>query len=266
MNKDVKIIINITKRYKDIADIFFYLFKSNWPDCPYDYIISYNDGLEFGNYGKNKYIANENDTLPTSIKKISDAYPARYYICLLGDAFISQRVNTDEFNKIIDLMRKNNIDYCNLYTSKRNEQLFQYIKKDQIYGMSFIAFVASNNFIKNEFKNNISDVDFEEKWLRKACSYSGLKRNEKKYCDKIENTNNILNIVHGIQNGKWFRKSYRKLKKYQIVKENDREKISMKNTFILFFKSLIRNKISPKKRYYLKKLLSKLGMKFASKY
>lgn len=44
-NENIKIIVNIGKKYKEIADIFISLLNSNWNDCPFEIILKYNDGF-----------------------------------------------------------------------------------------------------------------------------------------------------------------------------------------------------------------------------
>ena len=46
-----------------------------------------------------------------------------------------------------------------------NEDSFCPIPLAERYGVSFIAFIASKRFVEKEFSSNVSDIDFEMKYL-----------------------------------------------------------------------------------------------------
>lgn len=261
-NKNVKIIVSVSSCYKDIADLFFYCMKKNWPDCPFDCIVSFNDE-KFNQYSKYSYVGQKKDTIPDNIRNITNKYKADFYICLLGDAFISNAVNTKNVLKLIKYMEINKISYCNLFPLRKKNKLITYIKNTDVYSMSFIAFIASNDFINKEFKNGVTDFEFEEKWLKSA-----LENSNQKYVlkDKIINSSNILNIVHGIQKGVWIRKSYNYMKKNGLLVNSNRNKMSIIQEIIFSIRVKAQIFLPPKFRYVLKKLLSKCGMKFSTTY
>lgn len=63
--------------------------------------------------------------------------------------------------------------------------------------MSFVAFIANRNFIETEFSGQISDLEFGSKYLE----LNG--KNKVYYNDRVIVTNNIFNIITGIDAGEW---------------------------------------------------------------
>lgn len=203
-----------------------------------------------------------NESLPSRIRSIALANPHNYYICLLGDAFVSDSVESSSVEKIFKEIKKEKANYCNLIPKNRNNMKdgIRKIKTKERYAVSFIAFIASYDFVVSEFIN-ISDYDFENKYLLKSIFSND------RYLDGMFILNrNILNICHGISNGKWIRKTHKAIKNkvdfdsaglpIQSLLDSIKEKLSFMSSVVL----------GPRVRYKLKKILIKLGFKFKSNY
>ena len=182
---------------------------------------------------------------------------------MLGDAFISNKVNSNEIDELIEQMKKNNFDYCNLYSKSKSNIMYRKIKRCEIYAVGFISFIASKKFIVNEFNELVSDFDFEEKYLINAnkCIDKNLYWDNMIIC-----TNNALNIVHGLQKGVWIRDSYSQLSKYTIIKKTKRHVMTIKEATIHSLRIKSHKILSPRMRILFKRLLSILGFKFSSKF
>ena len=210
MKEEVSILVNISTSYIDIAEIFDELLLKFWEDCPYQvyYLCDAEPDINL----KGKIIVDELNNNPllrivNAIKNIN----SDYYICLLGDAFISEKVSTYQVAEFVEKMKVNNINYCNLYRNKykSNSTPFSFIKENEQYGFAFVEFIASKFFIENELNKYKTDLDFEN-------YYNDIALTNKKgtyYSDCVRSNENILNVIHGIQNGKWVRKTKRKVDK-----------------------------------------------------
>lgn len=263
-----KVIINLVTHssYKDICENFVQLFDKNWACCTYDFCISVIGEETVFPKKKNIYLG-KNCTLPEAIYRLMNNSEYDYCISFLGDAFISQKINNKEIEKLIKELSDNNIEYCNLiprvpyrfHKEKLNKNL-RYISTNDSYNMSFVAFIANKEFILNEFKDSITDLDFEMKYLNRG---NGCK---KYYKNRVILTNNIFKIVPGICAGKWDRHALKKLKKNNPEIEFSNRKLMsrssmMKNDLILIFQIFA----SQKQRVILKKIISKItGIKFAT--
>lgn len=258
----MKIIVSLNDNYKDIASIFIKQFKRNWPDCPYQLYLSFNNEA-FGNYSIGKVIENkQNKSLTKSIYDIVCTYEDDYYLCLLGDAFIGKKVNNNEVNELITKFKKNNISYCSLMHENFKEKSFTYIKNNEVYAFNFPAFIAKRDYIINEFSELKDDYAFEEKYLKEAfIAENSLYREDMVKLDKP-----IFGIIHGVVNGKWLRDSYKKMKIYKYNELYDRKQMTIHKYVIYKSRLYLHKVISPRLRHNIKNILTKFGISFYSKY
>lgn len=217
MNIAIALVTN--SKYIDVCKLFLTLKTKNWPDCIYNTILTYTgerlekDGIQCATYYNGQGVS-----LPGCIYNTAHQFNLDYCICFLGDAFIYKRVDNKTVNKIIAEIIENEIDYCRLYELCYNTEKIQagnhlirpFSYKDR--GVSFVAFIVSSRFIETEFFNNVSDYDFEMKYLR----YTNLDEAPVEWQQYKMNTvvGNKFHIVPGITQGKWDRDAYRRIKKY----------------------------------------------------
>lgn len=267
MDKKSLIILPTYSNYLDVCFCFLELLEKKWENHPKVILSIIGDNKSIKNYD---FIYNEKGTsLPKAIYNATKKYKADYYFCLLGDAFITENINQQFVERLLSIMTEKKINYCSLLPvksslqPKKNRDIFNYIKYQDRYSHNFIAFIASEKFIQEEFSNNITDFEFELKYLKIANEM--LKGY---FDDRIILNRNYMNINHGISKGKWIRKTYKMLLKQNLDKPLPNRRImSIKETLLLNVGLLI-NWIFPNKiRILLKKFLSKyLFMKFPTKY
>lgn len=265
-----KVIINLVTHsaYKDVCENFLNLFDKNWHDCKFEFCISViGDKIDFR--GK-KVIYNGNKcTLPEAIYNLMNNSDYDYCLSFLGDAFINTKVNNDEINKIIEEIDKCNIEYCNLIpkAAYRHHKIslnrdMRFITTNDNYNMSFVAFIASKKFILQEFKDKISDLDFEKKYLnRENVKYQIYK-------NRTILNKNVLGIVPGISAGKWDRHALNKLQKDNPeIEFTNRPKMSVKEMIENDIIQILQTWISCKQRMVLKKMISRItGKKFVTQF
>lgn len=262
-NPNVVIIVSVNKDYQDAAEIFLELFALNWPDCPYKILLSFS-GPQFINYKDSlNFEFNKHQSLPCNIYSISKMINADYYICLLGDDFILKKIDTNEIQKLILSLYQNGIEYCNLYPQrKKSEDFYRYIHKNEVYGMSFLAFIASFDFIEREFCDNISDFEFEDKYLQ----FAALKGNRsKKWENRVILCTNLFHLEHGIVKGVWIPKTFYLLqKRSKKIQNSKRPKMKIYELIMFKAKGYFNRILNPKYRVIIKKILTKIGLKFSS--
>ncbi len=205
----INIIIPTHSSYKNTVLTFLQLLEKNWQNCPYDIIVSMTGKkTKIEKYtvlynGKNASLI---DCLANATKK----YPSDYYISFLGDAFINKKINAAETERILETLAQNKIDYCSLnyvrnYKKAKNfDSRLRYINPRDRYSHSFVAFVASRDYILNELTNFSSDLDFEKHYL--ACKSSFY------YNNHLIVKQNYFNILPSIEKGKWDRINLCRLK------------------------------------------------------
>lgn len=263
----IAVVLCTHKAYVDICENFIELFLRNWKDCSYDFWILVIGKTEQLNY-ENIIFYDEDCSLPTAIYKFMDSYE-QYTHCIsfLGDAFIVDNINSEEVELIINDIISNKINYCCLiprvafrFKEYHCGAYMRYITNDDIYNMCFVAFIANRAFVCNEFNNNISDLEFERKYLRSNNDF-----NKK---DKAILRKNVFHIYAGIDAGKWNVHVLRKLKRmYPDIKWSGRERTSLYKTFMNDIGYIAQIVLSKNQRKCIKKVISKYFNKsFVTKY
>lgn len=262
---DTTIIVNIAYQYIDVAEVFFELLRKNWSDCPYR-IVCISDVRVEQNFVKDVFIRQPEWSLPYSIYMAAKKFPSKYYLCLLGDAFVNSKVDTDKFESFVNKLSENKIQYCNLLRRKytHSNEPFEYLYIKEKYGVAFVSFLASKSFIEREFQNrNFTDYDFEIKYL-KNCSKAD---SNAKYIDFVRINGNGFQIAHGVQKGKWIRKTYKQLiKTTKSLSKSERPLMGWIDTLKMIFSDVVFSKISPSLRIKIKKCLHAIGIKLETDY
>lgn len=255
------LIVNVNKQYEDIAEIFCELLIANWRDCPYEIFFCTDKELDIHCPGK-LVICDRKSSLPNNILTVMRKENADCAICLLGDAFITDKVNTKEIEKLLLLVKKNEIQYCNLssFKYKKSTIMLEKIKKNYPYPFGFIAFVVSRDFVENEFDENITDYDLELKYVKIAEKCTS----NEKYDNMVRVNKNILHIEHGISKGKWFRRVKKHIDRVsQTSRMNKRRKLSVMTEIRYGIQGVIGNHISASTKQKMKKIARRMGMKFS---
>lgn len=266
MENDCVIVLQSNSRYKDICNIFLALFKKYWRNCDYKMFVSIaGDETILG--GVNTVYNGKNATLPTCIYNVAIKNNAQYYVCFLGDAFINGKIDEAQFKNLVQIMREKNINYCSLTPLKphRKQKSFndvaRYIHTKDRYSHNYVAFIASKEFILEEFSQNISDFDFEMKYLKLA----NQKCIEEYMRDRIILKKNYFNLIHGITKGKWSRHAYYRLKKSNPEINFDIYPVeSFKDTVLRDIRAVVEPVIPNGIRKGIKRILKKLGLQFVT--
>lgn len=220
-NPNVVLIILISKKYKDIATIFDELLRKYWNERTYKTIYCTDEKIDFELNGE-QIVFNEKTSLPSRIRNIVKEENADYAICLLGDAFIVDFIDNRQIDSLINRILIDRVDYCNLIVRKKDrKEYYHKISNNESYPFSFICYIASKNFIMNEYDNDVSDLDLENK-------FNCVENKKYKF---VRMTRTIIPIGHGIIKGKWVRQVYKKTKKISInARNNSREVLGLKDS------------------------------------
>lgn len=249
---EVVIIIPTHSSYIDIVMNFLELLKKYWKDCRYKIIISVcgdyinNDNLTILYNGQN---ANLIDCLVNARK----VYHSNYYICFLGDAFITKKILQKEVDELLEIIYNNNVEYCSLLNVKayKKEKSFncklRYINSKDRYSHNFVSFIASDNYINSIISKCKSDLDFELMYLQDKQDFY--------YNFDLIFKKNYFGIMPGITKGRWNKIILNKLKKDNPdIKFAYRESESYIESFIYLFRNKIISYIPSYIRNKLKKV------------
>ena len=252
--------------YVDICDNFIELFRENWKDCPFEIV-----GTVVGKNVKIEgietiYIGSEG-TLTDCINVAVDKYEADFYMCFLGDAFISTKICTSQVYDLLENLKINKANYCKLIPlnkdlkNKENEKrIIRNIKEKDRYAHTFVAFVATKSFVKEELVGK-TDLEFEYKYLKIAdTSIENLA-----FCDRFIVVKDVFHIIPSIVKGKWDRTALR-IVKHDNPKINfsSREKMSILEQTRVSLINTVEDFVPSRIRKIIKKTLSEIGFKFAT--
>lgn len=183
--------------------------------------------------------------------------PSKFYLCALGDAFISRRILTKQFDSLLLLLENENIDYCNLLprspyakTNKIDERIRKIHSTDR-YSYSFICFIATKDFIDKEFSDTITDMDFECKHLIAKDGY---------YHENATIViKNEFHIEPGIVKGCWVGWIYRRIKRYNPeIKLNNRPMLGWRASIYHLGSNTIAKYMPNSIRRFIKKIVLKI--------
>lgn len=265
-----RIIVNLVTHsaYKDVCLDFLELFDKNWSNCPYDFVVSVvGEKINFDKY--QTIYHGEKCQLPEAVYNVMKDGQYDYCISFLGDAFINKKIDNETIKKLMTEIKFKEIQYCCLVPRKPFRlkkkiagQGIRYISSMDAYNMCFVAFIASRDFIEKEFTGEISDLDFESRYL--------MKNEGKKffYKDRVIVTENFFHLVPGIDAGKWNKHAYKKVhRENPEITFNSREVAS----FLISLKSDIIHVsqifVSKRQRRIIKMVLTKLfKIKFMTDY
>lgn len=258
--------------YKDAFDIFMDLFEKNWGDCPYPVIVAnmhfqYNSSLpnfKLINCGNEKrYRVRRNE----AIKQVQ----AKYYLIMEEDRMFAQKIETAEVENILDFMDANDIDYYRMNTSffkkkQRNRYKgythYYRIPAKEPYGRSGATSIYRIDLIEKNSKKYADPYVEENGYLEDS-----FHATEKYLPNAATDDRNVLGILHCIDKSQWIPSAKRKLQKLGYDFSNTTLKtIPAWKNIIQIGKSTIGMRIPIKVRFYIKKILSKFGMRFSTKY
>lgn len=217
------IIVPTFSQYIDVCKLFFELFKINWNDCPYHIVLSV-VGNKVSVDGVETLYAGSCGMLTDAVQLVKDTYPADYYICLLGDNFIYEKINTELIRQFILKLKKDGIQYCG-FKSRKEKSISSFYRNVRpnvdSYVFSFSHFIATGDFIDKKI-SGISDIDFEKKYHEDCLSNKVID-----YSDVRIMTSDIFHLVNMCSKGKWFRDSYKFIKmKYPNLELESRTQLS----------------------------------------
>lgn len=266
INNNICIYVSSPFSYKDIFDIYYQTYKKFASQSSIPLVLSTNYNAIY----EDIKIISSGDINDSWVSRSIDALKlidTKYILLMCDDIFLTAEMNDNKIYHIVDFMEKNDINFCRLQPRKkglkikgenfliREYQTSPYAKNLQIgiYNKEYLLNVIGDG--------SLSAWDIEARWL-KECLYA----EKKPFKDIICVSKPIIEVVHGVEKGKLYPSTIRKLKQLGFEINSDRKILSryweIKKNII----GKIGIVLSPKVRYCMKKLLSKIGFIFVSEY
>lgn len=264
---DLSIVLAEPDSYKDIVELYISCLKQNWKDCPYPiYWANQSEKLD----DEDVHVLNvggDPQYLCGRLLATINCVKTKYILFSVADMILTKPVKTKEINVILNYLDKVGGKYCLLKRSTRLRMKadpihthFYHINANKPYNVGLTFGIFESDYLRNLIKDpRWTGWQFEEYCLQLAHQ---AKNDKSYYYDK-----NIGDVVHLISKGKFIPSAKRKIKRCGIdVSSLHRETLSWYESIIESGKRLI-TKICPiKLREPLKRIISKTGFKFSSKY
>lgn len=251
----------------DLWKNFFNIFYHYWNDCVYPlYLV--NNNLPF-DYKSIKYVGKRPQVIHTgdeidwfhrtikSLKKIN----SEYILFLLEDYYLSKKQNNDDFEEIINFMRKNNAWYYQLSLNREVSGEKIVPAQDNInYPISLQPAIWSRRKLIEVLENikGSTPWDFENYFKVLYENGTGAKI-EGAYYD----TRDILGYKNGVLRGKWIPSTIRFYKKNGIIIDLGKRSMLSKWGELKFnCASIVSCKLDKEKKEIVKNFLSKLGINY----
>lgn len=264
-SNDMAVLIVSYDGYSDLWDDFFNLLNLNWSDRAYPTYLANNtkpanyDGVEVINCGENAQWSTRTRFALSQIKEP--------YVCLLlEDYFIGQPVDGELIKNALDLLKNDRLKYYKLNS-------FSKISTDSYKGLDYLKVIPKNL----EYGISLQAAIWDKKYLIDLIG-SGDYNAWKFEVDRIRETNtdtespiigcvydnrNILNICHGVAQGKFLPPAIRYFKRRNYLINTSKRTVMSKREYLYYnLKGKGKFLIPKKLRSNVKQILNRFGFKF----
>ena len=261
-NNDLAILIVSFDGYSDIWDAFELCINKHWKDRKVNtYLISNN--LE-PNYDNISVIKTGNEVswsnrLRVALKDLKE----KYVLLLLEDYLIDSKVNNILYEKAVNYLINNDIDYLRIAPipklKKSNKATFATeITKNMVYGVNLQAALWKKSYLMR----TLYDDDFSAWEFEARQKFSSSHRiNGKCYATNAY----IISYLNGIIQGKWYLKTLCALEKQGVVIEKyNRSVMTDSDMKREKFRNFLLHHIPPQIIQIVKPIAKKMGFYFVT--
>jgi len=256
-NKDCTILVNSCDLYEDAWEPFFKLFKIQWPDCPYSFILN----TESKNYKSDFWDITifKSGDIPWSDRVLNalETIESEFVVFFLEDFFLMSPVNVDVFHSALSLIRENekigaicfnpDIDSKVWKTKGEYDKYFTELKKGSIARINAVAALWRKDFLTKMLKRGENPWEFESNGTKRGelCEEIVLCLTDVKYAPFRFHF--CVGYGYGITSKSWLPKNKELFDKYDIkvdfenlgwyVPQPKRQKRSFKEKISLIYKN-----------------------------
>lgn len=201
-------------------------------------------------------------------KKAIQEIDSEYLLLLLEDYFLSEQVDNNQIETIENFIQSEKPNYLRLVNIprkrfKKNGSSIQHLFQDEEYGVNLQASIWKKDYLLSVLNEiNGSAWDFEISFLKKTLNAEHLEMNK-----NYASISSILNIRNGVLKGKWLPKTVKHFKKEHIfIDTNERGSLTKREEWNYMLRAYLRDILPYGLRKFTKKILTKLNIKFVTKY
>lgn len=268
-NDDLAIIIPACDAYLDIFTEYLRYFKKNWSDCPFELILV-SEEEKYEDDRVTSITAGKEVNWTGRVLKGVEACNCPFILTMMEDQFISSKIDTSNFNDILDFMRRHKIKYYRnpKHPQKRTkENRFPdsdyacKLPKNGVYSRTLGIDIWEREALQELFGDGTSSAwDIEKGFLE----YS--KRGETGYFDDwVTDSRNFMNIIETVSGGKWMVGSIKQFEKLgDPVNMGTRAMHNKKDHYRRKLHGFMNAIVPSKMRKTVKRIAKKIGFNFAT--
>ena len=187
---------------------------------------------------------------------------------MCDDIIISDNIDNDNIEKILNYMELHNIKYCRLKPLNFGEivdelPVLRKVKKQTPYAINLQVGI----FKKEYFEEILGDGSISAWDIENKINYEASKAEDEYFEDVVSVASNIFPFIHGVYKGKWIKSSVGLLKHKGLWNDGTkREMTSIVSTLKIFLIKLMQRKLNPTLRMRIKSILTGLGWKFETEF
>ena len=205
MNDKVSILISSCDKFKDIWPIFSFYFDKNWSDCKLNkYFLSNNENSDIA--GFDSIMVGDDISWSSNLSIALKQIPTDYVFIMLDDVFIDQKVDNNDFNKIVTDFIKFNGNYLKFLAQpksniKSNSPYFNTLPPKSLYRATAVFTIWRKETLLELIDLNENPWEFEDRASVRSNRYDGF----------FVVKQNFFKYIHGVVRGKFIYSSYKKI-------------------------------------------------------
>ena len=263
MNPEFTIIISTCNKFSDIWDIQCSLIERNWSDRKARTILLTDSPTDYEYENVEVISAGKGLDMVDRLRCVVSTIETKYVFITLDDYFLVKQAQTERINELIQIMKKENLDYMRLYRYPRSRKTRQLECDKNIRLLSFDKRYDVNLYPgiwKKEFLEKTLSVSGQNAWEYEVSLTKTAMAAQAKcaWC-----TEDIFPILDAIRKGCFLHSSKRFINKHMEY-SGIRETISYKEEIRLIIMRLINTYFPDWMRVKMKLLMTKRGKKFYS--
>lgn len=250
--------------YDDLWKDFFALFRHYWKDCPYQLYLA-NNSLDYQVEGVKQIHAGDDAEWSRKVQNALEVIEEDYICLMLEDFYLGKKVDSQVIEETIKLMEKDNLLYYKLKSFSpirtKNYKAYKYlhvIPSNLEYGISL-----QPGIWRKEFLNEKVGTENYNAW-KFECDRIAEEKNKSKepIIGCVYDERNILQIQHGVVQGKYLPKTVKYFEKrgYHLNQER-RTAMRGRQYFVYRCKAMNLPKFI---RKILKRIMHMFGYKFVT--
>lgn len=208
----------------------------------------------------------QNDTWVERTIAALPVIKSKYVMLMCDDIILSDNVDNSLIERLLDYIDSHEIRYCNLGPTPKGSKiksfpLLRSVNKQIPYAIN----LQFGIFRKDLFVELLGDGSLSAWDIENSINEQAAVAPSEDYKDVVAVSEYILPYIHGVYKGKWIRHAVENLSRLSLYIDSGRGIVPLSQQIKIDMTNWLQWKISPKQRRALKNVLSRVGMKFATK-